>query len=181
LDATPHPPDATAPSVELLHWPADADRREELRREGRPRLLLLGPDDLPPGQTALEDWIRLPASERDVSARIQRLVQRAEPTDELHPGEVVVDEGGIARWARRSVALSPTEAKIVHRLAQAPGRLVTRDQLVTALWGDRPHQPHSLDSRIHRVRVRLQALGLEVRTIRGRGFVLTTTTSADPT
>ena len=167
--------------VELLHWPADADRREELRRAGRPRLLLLGAGDLPPGLADLEDWVRLPVDERDLSARIQRLAQRAAAAHDLQPGEITVDEDGFVRWNGNKVSTPPIESEIMRRLAQSPNRMVPRDELITLVWGEQHRQSHSLDSRIFTLRSRLQPLGLAVRTIRGRGFVLTTITSEETT
>ena len=173
--------DGNAPSVELLRWPADAARREELRREGRPRILLLGPNDLPPGLADHEDWVRVPVDERDLSARIQRLVHQARPVRDLQPGDIVVDENGLVRWQGHWVATPPIEADILRRLAETPGRMVARDELVALVWGAAPRQAHSLDSRIYTLRSRLQPVGLAVHTIRGRGFVLTTITSAETT
>jgi DNA-binding winged helix-turn-helix (wHTH) protein len=171
----------SSPPVELLHWPADADRREELRRAGRPRLLLLGADELPPGQADLEDWIRLPADEHDLSERLQGLAQRASTHREVLPGDVTVDEDGLVRWGDSWVALPPLESAIMARLVSTPGRLVARDELIHLVWGDQPPRSHSLDSRIFTLRSRLQPLGLAVHTIRGRGFLLTTISSKTTT
>ena len=167
------------PPVELLHWPADADRREQLRREGRPRLLLLGAGDLPPGLAELEDWVRLPADERDVSARIQRLAQQASAKLDIQPGDVTVDDDGLVRWDGRCVATPPIETELVRRLAATPNRLVLREELIALVWGGQRRESHSLDSRIFTLRSRLQPLGLAVHTIRGRGFVLTTSSPTD--
>lgn len=37
---------------------------------------------------------------------------------------------------RRSVALTPKALAVLHYLASRPGRLVTKDELLTALWAD---------------------------------------------
>jgi hypothetical protein len=81
LETTPPPRPAPAEAVatdgiEVLRWPADAARREELVLERRPRLLLVEPGATPPPPDGHEDWIRMPADQRDVSARLGRLARR---------------------------------------------------------------------------------------------------------
>ena len=65
-DAAPYPLD----EIELLRWPGDGPAG---RRAGTPRLLLVSDGVLPPRLDAGEDWIRVPADERDLLARMQRL------------------------------------------------------------------------------------------------------------
>ena len=68
------PPDSP---VELVHWPRDEAQRARLARSGVPCLLLVAPDaDLPVSFALTEDWLRLPADERDVHARVQLLCRR---------------------------------------------------------------------------------------------------------
>jgi hypothetical protein len=105
--------------VVLVRWPDERERREELRRTGRPRLLLL--DDGSPAPTTvdtLEDWIRLPADELDVRARVQALELRAMGTGVSVPS---LDEDGVlrvamapwsaaTRWRRRGGRMGPRGA-----------------------------------------------------------------------
>jgi hypothetical protein len=93
--------------VVLVRWPDERDRREELRRSGRPRLLLL--EDGSPAPTtvdALEDWIRLPADEADVRARVQALELRAIGTGSSHDIPSL-DDDGVMRVQGHWVALPP--------------------------------------------------------------------------
>src|SRR5437660_2898512 len=63
--------------VVVLRWPEEEERRTALRAVGRPRLLLLEDDSAPPVTIdPLEDWIRLPAGDGDVRARLAALEQR---------------------------------------------------------------------------------------------------------
>ncbi len=60
-------------SVLLVRWPEEAHRLPRLRELGIPRLLLVGPDDQPPDdQDGMADWVRLPASDADIWARVRR-------------------------------------------------------------------------------------------------------------
>ena len=165
--------------VELLQWPADADRREELRREGRPRLLLVGPGVYPPGLFELEDWVRLPADERDVSVRLQRLSHVGRPAP-LAPGDVVVDDRGLVHWRGGRAVLPATEAAMMRVLAEEPGRLVTRARLMAVAWPDGGRRANSLDSRVFTLRRRLARIGLAIDTVRTHGFLLAEADPIDP-
>src|SRR5262245_63017716 len=82
VSASPEPP----ADVVLLRWPEEQPRLERLRVAGTPRLLLVGEDLLPPSSVdPLEDWIRLPATEDDLRARVATLTARRseEHTSEL--------------------------------------------------------------------------------------------------
>ena len=156
--------------VELVRWPSEAERRSDLARRGVPRLFLVSDGDVPPDVAdPLEDWVRVPADEHDLLLRIQRLANGAEPLDE----QPALDEHGVLRFRSRWVALSPIEAMIAEPLVAARGGVVNRRTLASAIWPDGTRRARALDPHVHRLRGRLRPLGLDVHTIRGRGFVLT--------
>lgn len=158
--------------VVLVRWPDERDRREELRRSGRPRLLLL--DDGSPAPTtvdALEDWIRLPADEADVRARVQALELRA--IGNGHVSDVpTLDEDGVLRVDGHWVALPPVEGRLTEALLERWGAVVSRDALARAGWPDGAPGRNALDVHVLRLRRRLEPLGLVIRTVRSRGYVL---------
>jgi hypothetical protein len=64
--------------IARVQWPAEADRRVALRRQGVRRLLLVAKGDLPPDDLdVLEDWARCGTAEQDVAARELTLSLRA--------------------------------------------------------------------------------------------------------
>jgi len=63
------------PDVELVPWPAGAERRDELAELHRPRLLLVADGALPPPLAREEDWVRASAPQADVEARRHRLAR----------------------------------------------------------------------------------------------------------
>lgn len=69
----------------MLRWPADAARRDELAERRLPRLLLVAEGVLPPRLDPDEDWIRTPAGERDVWARLRALADRHDERRRQHP------------------------------------------------------------------------------------------------
>ncbi len=64
--------------VALVPWPEDDDALDVLAVTGRPRLLLVAAGAEPPEvRDPLEDWIRVPADDRDVEVRARRLARIA--------------------------------------------------------------------------------------------------------
>lgn len=152
-------------TVELLHWPRERERRAELHESNRPRLLLVDEDASPPiTADPSEDWVRLPANHRDVQARVEALRRRtsAEPT---------LDDG-VLRTAIGWTSLPDLEARIVEVLLARFGKVADRQSLLTAGWpGENPSR-NLLDVHLHRLRRRLDPIGLRIRTVRKRGYVL---------
>src|SRR5260221_101995 len=61
-------------AVELVHWPRERQRREALAKAGVPRVLLVADGEVPPTRIGVgEDWIRVPADERDLFVRARRV------------------------------------------------------------------------------------------------------------
>ena len=161
-------------TVQILRWPAEAHRRDP----GGPCLWLLGVGELPPEIGPLEDWAGLPIDDRDLHARVLRLVARANGAGGLLPGEVQVEGDGSVRRAGVVSYFPLVEAAILDRLGATPDQVVSRSDLAEAVWGDCSRTGRGLDSRIHVLRQRIEPLGLVIHTIRGRGFLLTTEVGA---
>lgn len=158
-----------AVDVALLRWPLEAVRREELQHEGRPRLLLVEGDVAPPAVAdELEDWIRLPAEDVDVQARVAVLagrVQRSDPRPEL-------DDDGLLRFGGRWVSLPPVEARLMGALLGRYRAVVSRDALARAGWPQGSPGRNALDVHMLRLRRRVAGLELAIRTVRSRGYLL---------
>jgi hypothetical protein len=155
--------------VVLLRWPEEEVRLERLRATGAPRLLLVGEEFGPPDSVdPLEDWIRLPAAEDDLRARVATLAARAERSSAAPS----VDADGLLRYRNRWVTLSPVERALAAALVDRFGAVVGRDTLVRRAWPNGSPTRNALDVHVLRLRRRIGALGLEVRTVRARGYLL---------
>jgi DNA-binding response OmpR family regulator len=155
--------------VVLVRWPEEDARRRQLRASGAPRLLLLNGESAPPDLAdCLEDWIRLPADDRDVRARVATLSSRAE-TEQPAPQ---IDGDGLLRHRGRWVALSPVEAALAVTLVDRFGAVVGRDALARRAWPHGAPTRNALDVHMLRLRRRIASLGLEVRTVRSRGYLM---------
>jgi Transcriptional regulatory protein, C terminal len=161
---------ATPAEVVLLRWPADGAERMSLAAGHVPRLLLVDDDALPPtGGDCLEDWIRLPAPEFDLQARIDLLRARSRVHRPIRP---VIDDHGLVHFGPERVRVAPVEARLAEALISGFGAVVSRDDLVQSVWPDSTPRRNDLDVHVLRLRRRLIPLGLAIRTVRSHGYIL---------
>jgi hypothetical protein len=157
--------------VRLVRWPADAELLSDARRAGVPRLILVDPGVSPPvGADAFEDWIRLPASDDDIDARMNVLADRAlsvPPTP-----RPTLDAEGVLRYGDRVVPLSPIASVLVGALIDRYQRVVPREVLAQAVWPTDDPKLNALDVHMVRLRRQVSRVGLTVRTVRQRGYLL---------
>lgn len=156
--------------VVLVRWPSEQFRREQLRATGNPRLLLVEGAAAPPvADDHLEDWVRLPVDDVDLTARVEglrrRYVSQAAP-------DPVLDEDGILRFGPDWVSLPPVEARLTAALLERLGAVVSRSELSAAGWPDGAPGRNALDVHVLRLRRRLAPLSLAIRTVRSRGYLL---------
>jgi DNA-binding response OmpR family regulator len=163
--------------VVLVRWPVEAARRDELQRAGRPRLLLLEHDAAPPvAEDDLEDWIRVPAGEVDLRARVDGLRRRVAAKVDAAP---VLDDDGVLRLGDRWVSLPPVEARLTEALLGRYGAVVSREALARAGWPAGAPGRNALDVHMLRLRRRLAPLALAIRTVRSRGYLLERQSAAE--
>lgn len=160
-----------AMQVEIVRWPSEEARLADLRSSGRPRLVLVRNGVTPPlTPDVLEDWIRLPASDEDVHARVRVLEDRMRGVEEHRIPEI--DESGLLHLDGAWVSLSPVELRLVTALIDRYRAVVSRESLARAGWPDGIPGRNVLDVHIVRLRRRLAPLGLVIRTVRSRGYLL---------
>jgi hypothetical protein len=171
-------PDPTDPvDVVLVRWPEELTSVERLRAEGAARLLLIGAGTPPPeSDDCREDWIRLPADEADLRARLSAVAARA-TRHALRP--IARDDGRLA-FRGQWVALSPIRHRLAAVLVEKFGDVVSPSRLSDAAWPSRPGSATALRVQVLHLRRQLAPLGLEIRTVPSRGYVLqSATTPAD--
>lgn len=87
-----------------------------------------------------DDYVAKPFSPREVVARVQALLRRTGARTRS-PDPVTVGELAIDLWARearlggRTVELTPTEFKVLEALARSPGRALSREEILSRVFG----------------------------------------------
>jgi two-component system OmpR family response regulator len=156
--------------VVFVRWPREAARRDQLALAGVPRLLLVDADAAPPDPVdCMEDWARVPCDEADILSRAAGVARRSD----LHAAPLPnVDADGVLRFGTRWASLPPVEARLVAPLVDRFGSVVGRDVLARAGWPDGAPGRNALDVHVLRLRRRLGPMGLAIRTVRSRGYLL---------
>lgn len=156
--------------VALIQWPSDESLRIQLARQEHPRLLLVEPEAAPPRCVdVLEDWVRLPVSQADRKARIISLEERACRDREEAP---IIGQDGTLDYRGARVQLSGTQARIISALIDRFGAVVSREEVTARAWPGSDASANNLDVTIGRLRREIAGLGLWVKTVRSRGFLL---------
>jgi DNA-binding response OmpR family regulator len=123
-----------------------------------------------------DDYLGKPFSLDELVARIRALTRRGPRwTESIRTfGTVAIDrDRRLVTVGGRRVALTPRELDIVALLAWRDGRVVMRDEVLEAVWGDATEgAAASLDVLVTRIRRKLAELGVgeAVRTIRQVGY-----------
>ena len=165
----------------MLRWPEEESRRTRIRQAGEPRLLLVADgEDPPPVGDCLEDWIRVPAAENEVKARVDALAVRSlahhatngHDGDSGPPAGPELDDFGVLRVNGSWVALPPLEARLAEALLERFGAVTSRELLIRAGWPSGAPGRNALDVHVLRLRRRLTPVGLVIRTVRSRGYLM---------
>lgn len=125
-----------------------------------------------------DDYIVKPFSPRELAARVRAVLRRVGEAGKLEPARVRVDDDGKrVIFDGAALALTRYEFGILALLLERPGRVLSREQLLDAVWDDPlDATDRVVDTHVKTIRAKLDACGVRqlVRTHRGLGY------SADP-
>jgi two-component system response regulator CpxR len=129
------------------------------------------------------DYIAKPFNPNELVARIRAVLRRARRTGEsaaptLSVGPLELDRKGLeARLNGSPLSLTGSEFRILEALMQAPGQTQSREALTERVLGRKPSAfDRSIDTHVNNLRRKIEAgraAGVEIRNIRGHGYVLT--------
>lgn len=121
------------------------------------------------------DYVPKPFSPRELVLRVRAVLARHATSERERPlaiGELVID-----RTQHRvtvsgvEITLTATEFRLLIFLAEHPGRVHDRDQLLDEVWGrDICIGPRTVDAHVANLRQKLGVAGEMVQTVRGFGY-----------
>ena len=133
-----------------------------------------------------DDYVRKPFSQRLLVERIRAVLRRREAADETieerAESEKVIKRGKLEMaplrhttlWEGDNVTLTVTEFLILHALAQRPGFVKSRDQLMDAAYDDQVYvDDRTIDSHIKRIRKKFREVTDDfnsIETLYGVGY-----------
>jgi two-component system alkaline phosphatase synthesis response regulator PhoP len=124
-----------------------------------------------------DDYLTKPFSPRELIARLQALLRRAQPgrvPATLEIGELRLDTSAReASFAGQSLELTPREYDLLAFFAHHPGRVLSREELLRKVWGyDYVGETRTVDVHVRRLRVKLGAGKGVIETVTGAGYKL---------
>jgi DNA-binding response OmpR family regulator len=138
----------------------------ELRREGQnvAVLMLTARDTIADKITGLksgaDDYMTKPFESAELLARIEALLRRTRGdrgADELTFGDVVVKpRAGQVLRGGRAIRLSAQEFKLLVHLVRHPGIVLSRDELLDAVWGQATPETRTVDVHVSWLRQKLE-------------------------
>jgi DNA-binding response OmpR family regulator len=138
--------------------------------------------------TGADDYIVKPFSPGEVMARLRAVLRRMQPRE--NEGAKILTHGNLrvsaadyaAKVGDRPLSLTKKEFEILFTLAENPGKVFTRDNLLESLWGyDYFGDTRTVDTHIKRLRAKVEAAepeGFTIKTIWGVGYRLEVTENA---
>jgi len=155
-------------------------RRLRDRRLQTPVLILTARDTLDDRVTGLDlgadDYMTKPFDLPEFEARVRVLIRRGHntPGNSMVHGRLRLDTA-----ARRlfhdgqPVDLSARELALTELLLARQGRVVSKEQMIDHLFGFGDDVgSNAIEVYVHRVRRKLEPLGVDIRTVRGMGYLL---------
>ena len=125
-----------------------------------------------------DDYISKPFSPREVVLRVKAVLRRRQPdesaSDRLEIGDIALDVSGHQLRVRgKEAPLTATEFRLLRLLMERSGRVQTRGQLLSDVWGYAEDiDSRTVDTHIRRLRRKLGNEADRIETVIGVGYRL---------
>jgi two-component system, OmpR family, response regulator AdeR len=125
-----------------------------------------------------DDYVTKPFSHHKLLARIKAVLRRSNDdpeSDLMRLGDLEVDTYSVRATVNgHDLHLTPTEFKLLTHLAQAPGKAMTRTELIDAAMPESEAMERNVDVHLKNLRHKLetQGVGDMLETVRGIGYRL---------
>lgn len=159
--------------LEVLH-------RLRKRRSTLPVLIVTARDSLEDRIRGLDigadDYILKPFEMAELLARVRAHIRRTQslPSTVITYGRLSFDMSDrMVKIDGAPVTLSTRELGILEALLLNPGKVITKEQLIEKIcnW-DEALGSNAIEVYVHRLRKKLQPLGIDISTFRGLGYML---------
>jgi DNA-binding response OmpR family regulator len=129
-----------------------------------------------------DDYITKPFSMREFRSRVKAALRRSGMAQADEDAERPVESNGLridpakrtVTLEGESIATTFVEFEILNALARSPGRVFTRDMLLSRVWGDSAYRdPRTIDVHIRHLREKIERDAKEpdfIFTVRGVGY-----------
>lgn len=138
-----------------------------------------------------DDWIVYPISDRLLLARIRAIQRRGQsrPRSPLERGSEPIVWGALrinplertAAVAGTDAGLTPVEFNILYEVAVRRGGVAAREHLITTVFGSTDRRDRRLDTHMASIRRKLGPNSTLIKTVRGVGYQLAESYTADAT
>lgn len=121
-----------------------------------------------------DDYLAKPFDLRELEARIRALLRRGQSTDGEHLGGLCLDTDGLsATLNNEPLELLARELSVLKILMLHAGRVVSKEKMCERMStpGDEV-SINAVEVYVHRLRKKLEPGGVNIRTLRGLGYML---------
>jgi DNA-binding response OmpR family regulator len=136
-------------------------------------------------EVGADDYVVKPFVAAELVARVRAVLRRTGRlrSSTVEVADVVIDEdaGEVLRGGCR-IAVTATELRLLGYLARQRGRVVSKTQILTQVWGYEAYDPNLVEAYVSTLRRKLEQHGPRViHTVRGVGYRIGDTTAGGAT
>ena len=122
-----------------------------------------------------DDYLVKPFAYEELLARVRALLRRSAPVDHLRFADLLLEPPSRGAWrGKRSMTLTATEFELLQHFMRHPRQVLTRDQLLEAVWKGEPESDNVVAVYVGYLRQKLEEGGEPrlLHTVRGAGYAL---------
>ena len=155
-------------------------KRLRSRNQSCPVMILTARDDVADKVRGLDsgadDYLVKPFALNEFEARLRALVRRSSlvNTSQLSCGDLMLDTVARRAWlGNAELSLTAREWSVLEYLLLRQGQVLSKEKILQAVcnW-DENISPNAIEVYMSRLRVKLEPAGVNIRTIRGFGYLL---------